>query len=180
MEKESVFQEKAPYKGNMRLCLHVGPGLSRFTGQVGSAEVTQVLAKVESVVRNATRSLPSGAALDHKESVLLVAPELLRDEAATALDVMRKFRKVRATPGTLLTVATFSQNVASAIIDAMCGIGYPDELIVCYHQDTNKGLPSVHWLDDEGRLTNWRFGVLYAHLEEDDLRELDFASLKAQ
>ena len=176
MSIETTAQEATPintFASKPRLIVHVGKGLGRFHG----LPEEEIRSQLENRAWKGNLAALGNSEFDSLRQVMLIAPEHLRDERDAALEVLKTFSAKRQLSGTALAVVTLSQNVLSAIIDAVVQIDFHDELAVCVHSEKD-GEISVHRLNDDGVLQDWPYGCLQALLDQDDLAPFDFAALR--
>jgi hypothetical protein len=166
-----VLAENNAFSQTPRFVVHVGPGLDRFH-QLPDAAANGALS---SLVYKAHATSMESEQYRWLSEVMVIAPEVRRSEAATVRDIMAQFRAKRQQGGTLLTVVTFSQNVLSAILDAMVHVKFHDEIAVFLHAED--GTFSCHRMTEDGQLENWVYGALCSIMDDGAFRELDFQAL---
>jgi hypothetical protein len=163
-DKETTTAIETP-RPNARIVLHVGPGLERYC--VPGDEVATRRALRERV-RDLAELASIHETLYEPHSELMVAPEVLRTEAAATLEVLRQFHTVRQHGNsTVLAVVTFSHGLVMTLVNALVDLNLHRELLICLHGD-NEG-PSVHGMDEEGFLENWPYGVLDTNIDKGTL-----------
>jgi len=164
------FDSGAPFQRLPRIVLHVGPGLERFCTPGDEVATRRALRER---VRDIAELAGVHETLYERASHLLIAPEVLRTEAAAAIEVLRQFHAVRQHgTSTVLAVVTFSQGLVMTLVNALVALNLHRELLICLHGD-NEGL-SVHGMDDEGFLEHWPYGVLDTNIDKSTLQGLGF------
>lgn len=155
---------------NARIVLHVGPGLERYCMPGDDVATRRALRER---VRDLAELASIHETLYEPHSELMVAPEVLRTEAAATIEVLRQFHAVRQNgTSTVLAVVTFSHGLVMTLVNALVDINLHRELLICLHGD-NEG-PSVHGMDEEGFLENWPYGVLEQTIDKGTLLGLGF------
>lgn len=156
-------------KNTPRLIMHVGPGLSRYRSDKEGLDVRATTAALSFMMLEKSRELANMSPYH-----IIVAPELMREEAKAGEEIMKAFYDALQKPDEpVVSVATFSSHLPNIVLNAVVDVGHGKDIVLCFH-DEEQGKYSVHGLTEEGYLENWRFGVLERGIENHFLHELGF------
>jgi hypothetical protein len=160
-----------------RMVLHVGPGLAKCRSSADPAlerslHHSETHSELSQLFRDTMEQTGVQTAPWAPGSQLLIAPEVLCTEAQATIDVLRTYAAVRAKPGAVLGVMTFSYGLIQTLLNALVTADVHLELVVCLHYEDRA--PTVHRMDKEGFLEDWPYGILDANVDEDTLLELGF------
>jgi hypothetical protein len=156
---------------NIWLAIHVGHGLHN----VAQFDVTGDFADAK--LRVLTHLEPHDLGIfEGKVVEYLVAPELMLNEKQAALAVLRKFESAQQ-EGKGLSVATFSEQVVTLLVNAVYDLDCHAQTMVVLHakgEPGKSGDVTKHGLDDEGCLIDWPYGVLSPSIELGELAGIGF------
>lgn len=150
------------------LILHVGEGLVQYLVPNHHLSTWEALSQM--MQQHLVGNTKAEQGLFFKS----VLPEYIRTEKTAILAVMQQYREILDKPNGVLNVVTLNANVASGIINAMMDTGNQLELLVCLHDSDFEEGYKLSWLDHEGFLQEWPYGVLNAHVDVEDLRAMKF------
>lgn len=151
------------------LLLHVGNGLEYYTEH---EELFDGKFKLEDMMRRQARRLTTA-----EHFVEMSLPEAGCSESTAALNIIGQFLSVLAKDNTVLSVATFSHGVLTAVVDAMLRAGCRRDLLIVVHPD-KESAPTLSWPDSRGILENWSVMAVYPKVADDKLAALDFSALR--
>lgn len=133
-----------------------------MTPSVGRAMVSIMMAQHAQKLANASQYAE------------MMFPEAMCNESTAALNVMTKLRQTIAEEDMVLSVATFSYSMFSAVLEAVVEAELHSEFLICLHPSEDSPEVVLSWLDKSSMLENWSYGVLHAQIDEERLRMLKF------
>lgn len=155
---------------DIRLILHVGPGLEYYTRCTAQAVA---LTNLASMLRNSAKHLSTAA-----RSTELAIPELMTTSSRAALTVMERFRPLASEPGAVLSVASFCHDAINEVLNAVVEFELGNLLLVCLHSQADSPDFTKHQMDNDGFLLDWPYGILSPQLDENAMHALNYQALK--